>query len=179
MFTKTRRLLFCALIFVALWIFVMLRSRNDGGFQRPFGMAPQAFAAYLRTCEKTQINPERIGQTIGDAPDSVGYHKRDGILKLNSKSIEYCAAVDLATADLNQSQIARWCAALTREGFAPFYRHIGKWQHKQHIHAIFAPLKMKPQLQEQVREFMAQRHADKLPRLIWMKEFEKFNVQVR
>ena len=161
--SKNGRLLFVP-AFVALWLFVMLQLRDDGT-ARPFRMAPQAFAAYERACRRADVNIERIGQTIGDALDSVGYHRRDSVLKMAGENVEYCAAVDLAVAGLSEKQIARWCASLAREGFAPFYRHKGKWKHKRHIHAIYAKLRMKPQLRRQVREFLAQRRDDGLPRL--------------
>jgi len=41
-------------------------------------MAPPAFAAYLKACEQARINPNRIGQTIGNDPRSKGYHLQDG-----------------------------------------------------------------------------------------------------
>jgi len=54
------------------------RSRHPRRMRRPYGMAPLAFGGYIRACTNAGIHPFRIGQTIGDHPRSVGYHKRDG-----------------------------------------------------------------------------------------------------
>ena len=142
---------------------------------RPYGMAPQAFSAYLRACKTANVSPFRISQTIGDDARSVGYHKRDGILKIGGENIDYCAAVDLAVFGLNESQIARFQSALSREGFANFYRHGGKWTGDEHIHAIYGSLKMKSQLEEQTRDWLSERRENGSPKLNWEKKFRALN----
>lgn len=132
---------------------------------RPYGMAPVAWNAFLRACQATKIHPNRIGQTIGDHQRSVGYHKRDGVLRVGKEKIDYTTAVDLGTWDLKPAQINAFVEALTAQGFAAFYRHKGKWKGNEHIHAIYTFLPMKPQLQVQVREFLRdRRRAGKSPK---------------
>jgi hypothetical protein len=132
---------------------------------RPYGMAPVAWQAYLRACDHAGIHPFRVGQTIGDDPRSVGYHKRDGVLRAGKEKFDYTAAVDLGTQDLSPQKINAFVEALASQGFAAFYRHKGKWKGGEHIHAIYAFLPMKPQLQIQVGEFLRERRrAGKSPK---------------
>lgn len=124
---------------------------------RPTGMAPVAWQAYLRACNNAKIHPFRVGQTVGDHPRSVGYHRRDGVLTINGKREEYSAAVDLGTWDLSEPKIQQFVDALAAQGFAAFYRSGGKWKGVEHIHAIYVFLPMKPQLQIQLDEFLTKR----------------------
>jgi hypothetical protein len=136
-------------------------------WERPYGMAPQAFSAYLRACREAGISPARIGQTIGDHPRSVGYHKRDGVLKIKGEEIEYSAAVDLAAADLPEWQRQKFLRALAKQGFAAWYRSGPKWKDGEHIHAIYATLPMKPQLRGQVLEWLRDRRISGAKPLKW------------
>jgi hypothetical protein len=135
--------------------------------RRPYGMAPAAFAAYTRSCKDAEIHPYRIGQTIGDAKLSAGYHKRDGVLKIDGQSLDYTAAIDLAVFDLDRPSIHRFLHALTRRGYACWYREKGHWRGHEHIHAIYAALPMKKQLRGQVREFVRDRRSDGVKPLRW------------
>jgi hypothetical protein len=126
---------------------------------RPYGMAPAAFEAYIRACNNTGIHPFRIGQTIGDFPRSVGYHKRDGVLLVNGQKIEYCTAVDLGALDLERPLIDRFVRELGKQGFAAWYRHGPKWKNGEHIHAVYAFLPMKPQLRRQVLLYLREERA--------------------
>jgi hypothetical protein len=135
--------------------------------RRPYGMAPVAFEAYTRACYRAGIHPDRIGQTIGDHPLSKGYHKRDGVLVVNREKVDYCTAVDLGVFDLSETQIKRFLDELTRQGFACWYRHGGKWRGGEHIHAIYALLPMKPQLRGQVRQFLWERRRAGVRPLKW------------
>jgi hypothetical protein len=126
-------------------------------WQRPYGMAPQAFEAYLTACRQAGVSPARIGQTIGDHPRSVGYHKRDGIVKVGGETIEYTAAVDLAAFELPEWQRQKFLRALAKNGFAAWYRSGPRWKNGEHIHAIYASLPMKPQLRGQVTEWLRDR----------------------
>lgn len=147
-------------------------------FLRPYGMVPVAWQAYLRACAATKIHPHRIGQTIGANPNSVGYHKRDGVLQRGNQKIDYTAAVDLGVWDLTPQQINTFLDALATQGFAAFYRHEGKWQSNEHIHAIYAFLPMKPQLQIQIGEFLRERRKAKKP-VQWEKKLRRQNKKLR
>lgn len=139
---------------------------------RPYGMAPQAFYAFVRACNGAKIHPWRIGQTIGDHPLSVGYHKKDGVVKWKGDLFDYCAAVDLGTSDLNNYQIQLFLEALAQQGFAAFYRHEGKWKGREHIHAIYGLLPMKSQLCGQVKQFLRERRAARKKSLKWARKFK-------
>ena len=139
---------------------------------RPYGMAPVAWKAYLRACDRAGVHPNRIGQTIGNHPRSKGYHHLDGRWTGGLRT-DYCAAVDIGIWSLSQQRIARFCVALSRQGFAPFYRHGAKWKDGEHIHAIYALLPMKPQLRGQVNEFLRVRRRHGLPRLKWEKKLRR------
>lgn len=130
-------------------------------------MHPIAFEAFVRACNDAGIHPWRIGQTLGDHPRSVGYHKRDGVTTLNGERIEYSAAVDVGTIDLDEARIKRFVETLAQQGFAAFYRSGPKWKGNEHIHAIYTQLPMKVQLRRQVRQFLRERRAHGKPRLKW------------
>jgi len=139
---------------------------------RPYGMAPAAFDGFKRACYRAKVQPRRIGQTIGDHPKSVGYHKRDGTLEYRGQKLDYSAAVDIGTQDLTRAQINKLLEELTRQGFAAFYREKGKWKGGEHIHAIYAPLQMKPQLRGQLSEWARKRRREKKPVYGWQKRLD-------
>ena len=136
---------------------------------RPYGMAPAAFDGFVRACYRAHIHPRRISQTIGDHPLSVGYHHRDGTIEYQGKALDYTAAVDIGTQDLTRPQIDNFLEELARQGFAAFYREKGKWKGGEHIHAIYAPLQMKPQLRGQLEEWARKRWRQKKPVYRWQK----------
>lgn len=135
--------------------------------QRPYGMAPIAFDAFVRACSHAAVNPDRIGQTIGDDPRSVGYHHRDGTLTWRGADYDYTAATDIDVSGLTDKQISLLLHELARQGFACWYRHGGKWVGDEHIHAVYALLPMKPQLQRQVKLFLRERREAGLQPLRW------------
>lgn len=139
---------------------------------RPYGMAPVAYEAYIRACNRSCIHPFRVGQTIGDHPLSVGYHKRDGVLRVKGERVDYCAAVDLGVWDLPPQKINQFVDALASQGFAAWYRHGGKWKGGEHIHAIYAFLPMKPQLQVQLGQFLRERRREGR-RVWWQKKLRR------
>lgn len=141
---------------------------------RPYGMAPAAFGGFVRACTRAQVHPWRISQTIGNAPRSVGYHHRDGTVLYHGKKVDYTAAVDIATNDLARPQIFKLVDELGRQGFAAFYREGPKWVNGEHIHAVYAPLKMKPQLRRQVREWERKRRRAGKPKYAWLKRWRKY-----
>ncbi len=136
-------------------------------------MAPSAYDGFVRACQRAKIHPVRIGQTIGDYPLSAGYHHRDGVVGFRGEKLDYCAAVDLGTSDLDRDQIARFLESLGKQGFAAFYREKGKWRGREHIHAIYAPLRMKWQLQGQVREWETARKRAGKRRHPWQKRWRR------
>ena len=170
-----KRLLFfialCALLVIGVpWLLAynhivtpynLSSMMGSGSLARPYGMAPAAFDGFKRACFRAKVQPRRIGQTIGDHPRSMGYHHRDGTVKYKGQKIDYSAAVDIGTGDLSRAQINRLLEELARQGFAAFYREKGHWEGNEHIHAIYAPLKMKPQLRAQLREWADKRRRNK------------------
>lgn len=149
--------------------------RHRSRWATPFGMAPQAFKDYVRACARARVNPHRISQTIGNDPRSAGYHRRDGVVVQNRRKVVYCAAVDVDIAGLRAGQIRRLCVSLAREGFAAFYRRGGAWEGDEHIHAVYGAVRMKPQLQEQVRQFLRERRENGFRRLWWARKFRRRN----
>ena len=154
------------------WVASVTKPR-PARLRRPYGMAPPAFDAYLRACLRAGISPNRIGQTIGDHPRSKGYHKRDGVLPVAGKSVDYCAAVDLGVFDLSEAKINEFLHELTIQGFACWYRHGSKWTGGEHIHAVYAFLPMKRQLRGQVQQFLRERREAGLHSLPWEKKMRR------
>lgn len=119
-----------------------------------FGLHPEA-SDRLRCAG---VNANRITQTIGNAAASAGYHAEDG----RAGGEPYCAAVDLATRDLNRAEIRDLLDRLGRNGFAAWYRQPGAdgWPAGEapHIHAVFAGVRMKAELRGQVRDFLRGRN---------------------
>jgi hypothetical protein len=141
---------------------------------RPSGIAPIAFESYVRACNRAGIHPLRTSQTIGDFPRSVGYHKRDGVLVVCGRKIEYCAAVDMDVRDLSRARIDGFIKELGRQGFAAWYRHGPKWKNGEHIHAVYALLPMKPQLRGQVNLYLRERREAGLPPLKWETKLRRY-----
>ncbi|MBL8678091.1 MAG: hypothetical protein JNK05_02955 [Myxococcales bacterium] len=100
------------------------------------------------------ITAGQISQTIGGAPASAGYHLQDG----TSMGLAYCAATDLRTGGMSETQIRALLEALALNGFAAWYRKPGSdgWPSSEapHIHAVFAGVVMKTQLRGQVRDWL-------------------------
>jgi hypothetical protein len=100
------------------------------------------------------VSADRISQTIGNAAASAGYHARDG----NVDGEPYCAAVDLRTRDLNNADIRALLLRLGENGFAAWYRQPGSdgWpaDESPHIHAVFAGVPMKDELEGQIDDFL-------------------------
>lgn len=117
------------------------------------GLHPDASDA-LR---KAGIEPERIGQTIGNAKASAGTHAQDG----TANGHPYCAAVDLSVkrpgAALTHEEIHALLIKLASVGFAAFYREPGRdhWPATEvaHIHAVYAGCSMKVALRRQVHDW--------------------------
>lgn len=137
---------------------------------RPHGMAPIAFRAFLQACRSAKVHPFRISQTLGDAPRSVGYHLRDG--RIGGE--DYSAAVDLGVNDLSPHRRAELLEAMARVGFASWFRTGPKWKNQQHVHAVYAGLPMKVQLQQQVRLWNRQRKKSGRKPLHWQKFWRRF-----
>lgn len=81
-------------------------------------MAPPAFIAYVEACERARVNPNRIGQTLGNDSRSKGLHRQDGVWQ----GQPYCAAVDLGVRDLSPAKRAELLESLAARGFIAWYR---------------------------------------------------------
>ena len=141
--------------------------------ERPFGMAPEAFRAYVRACNNAQVHPWRIGQTIGDHPRSAGYHRRDGFIREDGRRYEYSAAVDIGALDLSDRRRDIFLEKLAAQGFAAFWRSGPNWKGGEHIHAIYCLIPMKPQLRGQVLEWLSERRREDKPRLRWIRKLRR------
>jgi len=120
-------------------------------------MAPEAFTAYLAARRDMNISPDRVGQTIGNHPRSVGYHKRDGVLKVRGERIEYTTAVDLSVSDLSPVRIEQFLRVMGQHGFAAWYRYGPRWKGSEHVHAVWGSLPMKAELRGQIRDCLRAR----------------------
>ncbi|MBV9850091.1 MAG: hypothetical protein JO250_10500 [Armatimonadetes bacterium] len=114
-----------------------------------YGLCPDASEALARLCLGA-----RIGQTVGFAAASAGTHAPDGALDGHP----YCAATDLHVADLGHAEVRELLSRLADMGFAAFYRRPGfdHWPAYDalHVHAVFAGVKMKPMLQDQIHQWL-------------------------
>ncbi len=119
-----------------------------------WGLAPRA-SDHLRCAS---VSATRITQTIGSAPASAGYHAQDGTIS----GAPYCAATDLSVSGMTQTQIRALLGRLADGGFAAFYRWPGHdgWPSSEaaHIHAVYAGVSMKWQLDGQVEDWLAGRN---------------------
>lgn len=132
---------------------------------------------------KLGVPIDLIGQVIGDAPLSSGYHavdgqfsrtmfpdyhcfNSDGTINTTSEWVDYCAAVDLrpahydltgANKPMDREAIYQFVSAAALLGICAFFRHPGfdgtPTSWPEHIHLVDAGVKMKPQLSEQVHDF--------------------------
>ncbi len=133
-------------------------------------MAPVAFKEFVQACNAAQVSPRRISQTLGDNPRSKGYHQRDGVVK----GQPYSAAVDLGVDDLTRAKRTELLEALARCGFAAWYRSGPRWESDEHVHAVYAGLPMKSQLQKQVRVWNRERRKRGRKTLRWQKKWRRF-----
>lgn len=117
-----------------------------------WGLAPRASDA-LRAAGVTS---GRIMQTIGNASASAGTHLQDGVVG----GVPYCAATDISVSGLNDTEIRNLLERLGKVGFAAWYRHNGfdHWVGVNHIHAVYANLKMKSSLRSQVFSWLENRN---------------------
>jgi hypothetical protein len=141
--------------------------------ERPWGMAPEPFRAYIRACTNAGVHPWRISQTIGEAPRSAGYHKLDGTIEENGRLYEYSAAVDMAALDLSDRRREIFMEALAKQGFASFWRAGPGWKNSEHIHAIYCLIPMKPQLRQQVLNWLDKRRAEGKRRPRWVRKLRR------
>ncbi len=127
--------------------------------KRPYGMAEDAFPAYIQAFFDAGINPEktkqgapRIAQTIGHAEASAGTHAQDGNDQFGH---DYTCALDISVRhDLTQAQIEKLLQCLWSEGFCAWWRHTGSFADNPHVHAIWAGDRMKRILRDQVHDFL-------------------------
>lgn len=134
--------------------------------ERPKGMHPLMFSAYIRAFFKAGIDPEnaattppkkRITQLIGNAPASHGVHKADGtFMNENGEAEAYGAAIDIQIKDLEFDQhIKPLLIAMAENGFCPYHRHTGSFAGaNRHIHAVYCAVHMKSVLADQVDDWL-------------------------
>lgn len=139
-------------------------------FTRPYGMAPVAFKAFVQACNAAKVSPLRISQTLGNNPRSKGYHLQDGTIG----GKPYSAAVDLGVNDLTPAKRGELLEALARCGFAAWYRSGPRWKNAEHVHAVYAGLPMKSQLQEQVRVWNRQQRQGGRKARRWQRMWRRF-----
>ena len=118
---------------------------------RPYGMHPDAFAAYL----KTSLPVSRIGQTIGGAAASAGTHEKDG----EDDGHDYAVCTDIRVSDLSHQGARAVLKTLWAAGFAGWYRCADfpedHWPGVTHIHVIWPAAPMKLICRNQVHDFCA------------------------
>lgn len=127
--------------------------------QRPYGMHPDAWDAFLRACVAANQPARRIVQTIGNAPASAGTHARDGSADLGGgKSANYSAATDIGCREYTDEQNAWFRLKLIEAGFVAYWRHGGSWAGNEHFHVVWPGCAMKASLRDQVHQFLAHRN---------------------
>lgn len=132
-------------------------------------MHPAARAAFDAACKAADIRPV-IVQTEGSAAASAGTHASDGKYpRPDGTWHSYSAALDLSVKQnakrvstgeplaLNEERIKWLLYNLALHGFAGWYRRPSQGFDAVHLHVIFCGVKMKPALQRQVRDFLADR----------------------
>lgn len=130
---------------------------------------PAALAA-LDAAERAANLQPVITQTLGDAPDSKGFHAADGRYKTAAGTWQdYCAAIDFSVrqkamrlsddqrVDMDENRIRWFLKHLAEHGFVAWYRRPSQGFDSPHIHAVFAGVKMKEALRGQVRDFLNDR----------------------
>jgi hypothetical protein len=127
-----------------------------------------ALMALTDANEQSNLAP-RIVQTLGDAKDSGGFHLRDGsyLNGLVKRNVDYCAAIDFSVIQkarrisdqagitMDAGHIKWFLHILSLNGFVAWYRRKSQGFAGEHIHAIYVGVPMKPQLQRQVKDYLA------------------------
>lgn len=116
----------------------------------PWGMHPDAWAAFLRACSAANETPRHIVQTIGNAPASCGTHLQDG-----TDPVPYSAATDIRSSTYTTEQNEWFRLQMIHQGFVPYWRHTGSFAANQHFHVVWPGCKMKASLRSQVHDFLA------------------------
>ena len=128
----------------------------------------RAQEALKRAQEAAGLKPV-VTQTLGNAPDSNGFHAKDGTYtSASGAQVDYCAAVDFSVVQkalrlrdntkiaMDEIHIKWWLQKLAENGFVAWYRYQAAFD-TPHIHAVYVGCKMKPQLRSQVKDFLADR----------------------
>lgn len=127
---------------------------------RPKGMHPEAFKAFIQACFDAGVSPQRVVQTLGNAAASHGTHGRDGSFELPDGSKEsYSAAVDLSVKHPEITAAKRNALLITMwdNGFAGWYRQAPEFPNNEHCHCIYLGVPMKRSLRDQAHAFLAHR----------------------
>jgi hypothetical protein len=111
--------------------------------QRPFGMTPAMFDAYIRGMYYAGINPaktshgtKRVVQTMGTSVSaSAGTHAQQGTVTDSSgKKIAFGACVDISVRGLTKAQIKKMLLELAKQGYAGWFRD---WDGNEHCHIVY------------------------------------------
>jgi hypothetical protein len=131
------------------------RQKSHG---RKFGLHIHTHDFLLVVFKEVALPYNNVVQSVGDAPQSAGYHAQDGTFA-NERGISepYCAAFDMSLKHPHHytgEQVGRILLRMLAKGIVPFWRQPSQGFSGPHIHAIDCHLRMKDQLQRQVREFL-------------------------
>lgn len=98
----------------------------------------------------------RITRGLDTQEANWNYHQAD----FSHDGAEFSAAVDISTRCLEDEQIKDLLGELAERGFAAWLREKDKdgWTGSKHIHAVWASAKLKPQLSEQIRNWLLGRN---------------------
>jgi hypothetical protein len=115
---------------------------------KPAGLHPGAYAA-LQSLQLVH----RITQGLNNTSEARNVHQTD--VTVGGKP--YTGAVDISVRCLTEAQIKTLLGRLAGVGFAGWYRKGGQdgWTGPNHIHAVWAGVRLKPVLQQQVESWLS------------------------
>ena len=118
---------------------------------KPNGLHPDAYSRL-----QSLALAHRVTQGINHSADRGNVHDTD--VTINGRP--YTGAVDISVRCLSQAQIKSLLADLAGLGFAAWYRTAGHdgWSGPPHIHAVWAGVRLKPILREQVEAWLEGRN---------------------
>jgi len=113
------------------------------------------FPTMSKTLEDIELT-HRITNGLNQRNESWNYHKKD----FSHKGISYSAAVDISIRCLDDEQIKYLLGELALRGFASWLRRKNEdgWNSSDHIHAVWVYAKLKPQLYNQVNNWLLGRN---------------------
>jgi hypothetical protein len=126
--------------------------------QRKAGVHTSTWQRWQQIHTELGFPLNNITQSVGDAPQSAGFHKADGTFKNEKgKAEKYCASFDVSLLHPHHYKGAELALLMVRAlhyDILCFWRVRGQGFTSPHLHNIDCRLKMKAQLQRQVREWL-------------------------